>query len=210
MTGALAVSILAYDGIEPIDVGATFGVLSMARRVAPGIAPHVAAPAREVEMANGLRLIADHRLAEAPRADVAVVLGGPGWVRAAEDADLLAHLRALGAAGTVLAAVCTGGMVLAAAGLLDGRRATTKREILAGEARPLDLLAARGGVEAVEARIVDDGDVITGGGVSLGHDLTLHLIRRFLGEAAFAETARILEYDRAFAANAAALPDLAR
>jgi transcriptional regulator GlxA family with amidase domain len=205
---ALAVSILAYDGIEPIDVGATYGVLSMATRVASGLSMHVAAPKREVVMAQGLRLLADHALADAPRTDVAIVLGGPGWAAAVEDAALLGHLRRLHADGTVMAAVCTGGMILAAAGLLDGRRATTKREIVPGEARPLDLLAARPGVEAVEARVVDEGDVITGGGVSLGHDLTLHVIHRFLGAEAAAETARILEYDRALAANAAALPDL--
>ena len=50
----LRVSIIAYDGIEPIDIGATYGVLSMARRIAPEISMHVAAPTREVVMAQGL------------------------------------------------------------------------------------------------------------------------------------------------------------
>jgi transcriptional regulator GlxA family with amidase domain len=204
----LRVSIIAYDGIEPIDIGATYGVLSMARRIAPEISMHVAAPTREVVMAQGLRLTADRTLEAAGPADVVLVLGGPGWVEAAGNTVILDHVRRAHEAGAVVASVCTGAMILAAAGLLDQRRATTKREIVAGEARPLDLLAARGGVDAIEARIVDDGDIVTGGGVSLGHDLTLYLIRRFVGEEAARETARILEYERAYAANGAAMADV--
>ncbi len=204
----LSVSIIAYDGIEPIDIGSTYGVLSMARRIAPEILMHVAAPVREVVMAQGLRLTADCTLEAAEPADVVLVLGGPGWVEAAGNAAILEHVKRAHAGGAVVASVCTGAMILAAAGLLDHRRATTKREIVAGEARPLDLLAAHGGVDAIEARIVDDGDIVTGGGVSLGHDLTLYLIRRFVGEEAARETARILEYERAYAANGAAMADV--
>lgn len=204
----LAVSIIAYDGIEPIDIGATYGVLSMARRIAPEISMHVAAPARDVVMAQGLRLTADHSLDDAPRADVVLVLGGPGWVNASQDPVILDHVRGAHAGGAIVASVCTGAMILAAAGLLDNRRATTKREIVAGEERPLDLLGRRGAIDAVEARIVDEGDIITGGGVSLGHDLTLYLIQRFVGVAAARETARILEYERAYAANGAGMADI--
>jgi transcriptional regulator GlxA family with amidase domain len=98
--------------------------------------------------------------------------------------------------------VCTGGMIVGASGLLDGHRATTKREIVAGESRPLDLLAERySAVDVVEARLVDEGGVLTGGGVSLGIDMTLHLIERTCGVEAAAETARILEYTTAWTAN---------
>jgi transcriptional regulator GlxA family with amidase domain len=197
MTAAFA--ILAYDGIEPIDIGATYRVLSMAKRIVPDLAFFVVSKAGgEIVMANGLRLIADHGFADAPPADILMVLGGPGWVEASADAETLAYIR--GYTGTV-AAVCTGGMIVGAAGLLDGRRATTKREIVTGEARPLDLLAARPQVEVLEARLVDEGAVLTGGGVSLGIDMTLHLIARTCGEEAAAETARILEYATAWEAN---------
>ena len=60
----------------------------------------------------------------------------------------------------------------------------------------------------MEARVVDTGTVLTGGGVSLGIDMTLHLIGRFLGREIAEDTARILEYRRAWRANAAALPDI--
>jgi transcriptional regulator GlxA family with amidase domain len=203
-------AILAYDGIEPIDIGATYGVLSMAKRVAPDLAFWVVAKtAGEVVMANGLRLLADHGFDDAPDADWLIVLGGPGWDAARRDAAILDHVRAAQRGGVALASVCTGGMILAAAGVLAGRKATTKREILPGEARPLDLLAQSGlAGDALEARVVDTGDVVTAGGVSLGVDLTLHLIRRTCGAKAAVETARILEYDRAWDANAASLPDI--
>lgn len=196
-------SLLAYDGIEPIDIGATYGVLSMAKRIVPDLSFHVVSKAGgEVVMANGLRLLADHGFDDAPAADILIVLGGPGWPQAAEDRALLDHIRDFHAVGGTVAAVCTGGMILAATGLLDGRRATTKREIVAGEARPLDLLAKRhGAVEVVEARLVDDGDLLTGGGVSLGMDMTLHLLARECGTEAADETARILEYATAWEAN---------
>lgn len=195
-----AFAILAYDGIESIDIGATYGVLSMAKRIVPDLSFFVVSQTGgELVMANGLRLIADHGFADAPPADILMVLGGPGWVEACEDQAVLDYIRSY--EGTV-AAVCTGGMIVGAAGLLDGHRATTKREIVPGEARPLDLLAERHpGVDVVEARLVDEGVVLTGGGVSLGIDMTLHLIEKTCGSEAAAETARILEYATAWEAN---------
>lgn len=202
-------AILAYDGIEPIDIGATYGVLSMARRLAPALRFFVVAKsAGELVMANGLRLIVDHDFAHCPDADVLMVLGGPGWQAASADAATLAFVRQFHRGKRPVAAVCTGGMILAAAGLLAGRRATTKREIVEGEQRPLDLLGRDPTITAIEARLVDTGSVLTGGGVSLGIDMTLHLIGRFFGRDIAGETARILEYRTAWKANGAALADV--
>lgn len=204
---SLRIAILAYHGIEPVDIGATYGVFSMARRIAPDLEFWVISrDGGELEMANGLRLIADHGFADCPVHDILLVLGGPGWEDVARDATTLDFIRDT-KAGTI-ASVCTGAMILGAAGVLDGRKATTKREILPGEARPLDLLVERARADVREARIVDDGTVITGGGVSLGIDLSLHLLERFIGPAIAGETARILEYGHARAANAAALGDI--
>ena len=204
-------AILAYEGIEPIDIGATFGALSMAKRIAPDLTFFVIAREKgELEMTHGLRLVAQHGFADAPQAEILMVLGGPGWEAACQDAETLDFIRDRHGDGTTIASVCTGGMILSAAGLLDGRQATTKREILPGEARPLDLLAANPAIETREARIVDEGDIVTGGGVSLGIDMTLFLLGRFCGSRVRDETMRILEYDRAYHANVAALPDLIR
>ena len=203
-------AILAYEGIEPIDIGATYGVLSMARRIAPSLRFFVVSKSGgELKMANGLRLVADYGFGDCPAAEVLMVLGGPGWQTASEDRSILAFIDEFHRGQGTIAGVCTGGMLVGAAGLLSGRSATTKREIVDGELRPLDLLAQRyPDARAIEARIVDTGSILTGGGVSLGIDMTLHLIQRFLGCSTAKETARILEYRHAWEANSAALPDI--
>ena len=199
-------AILVYEGTEPIDL-ATYGVLSMARRIAPEISMFlVAERAGPVVLANGLTVIADHGYDDAPPADVLLITGGPGWQREAQSAATLDFVRRY-SRGVCVAAVCTGGMILAASGLLDGRAATTKREVSGTEVSPLAQMRERHpAIRALDARLVDCGAVLTGGGVSLCIDMTLHLLSRFLGEAVARETARIIEYSAALEANEARLP----
>ncbi|CAN5431667.1 DJ-1/PfpI family protein [soil metagenome] len=198
--------VFIYDGVEPIDL-ATFGVLSMARRVAPQIAITTIAPsAGVVTCANGLQVSAQHGVDSDPvalRLDALIVTGGPGWKAQAAHEPTLDWLRRAGAQGLV-ASVCTGGMILAAAGLLDGLAATTKCEVIAGqEEPPIDVLRdCYPQVSTVRAQLVDAGRVVTGGGVTLCIDLTLYLIERLIGVQAANETARIMEYGLARAANA--------
>ena len=107
-----------------------------------------------------------------------------------------------------LASVCTGALILAAAGVLDGKCATTRRVAVGNEDKaPLQLLQNYAGIEPHEAVVVDSG-IVTGGGVSLAIDTTLYLIGRFYGNNARDEVARLIEYDRAYAANYAALGTL--
>jgi transcriptional regulator GlxA family with amidase domain len=199
--------ILLYEGVEPIDVGATFGVLSMARRIEPGLSFFgVARRAGPVVCANGLKVEADHGFADCPVMDVLVVTGGPGWMKAAADAETLAFVRDV-AGSTPVASICTGAMILAGAGVLDGHVATTKREVVGAEVPPVRLLRERHPrVEVVETSVVQSGRVVTSGGVSLGIDGMLHLLAQFHGADVASETARILEYQRAWDANRSALP----
>jgi len=141
-SSAPTVAIFAYDGIEPIDIGATYGVLSMAKRLAPGLRFFVVSKSGgELAMANGLRLVADYGFGDCPAADVLMVLGGPGWQAACCDPSILEFVNTFHRSKATVAGVCTGAMILAAAGLLAGRTATTKREIVHGEMRPLDVLS---------------------------------------------------------------------
>ena len=79
-------AVFIYDGVEPVDL-ATYGVLSMARRIAPEISMFTVAPqAGEVKIANGLRVIADHGFADCPPSDALIVTGGPGWMAQCESA----------------------------------------------------------------------------------------------------------------------------
>lgn len=194
-------AIFIYEGVEPIDL-ATFGVLSMARRVAPEVAMFtVAERPGPVVLSNGLVVQAQHGFDDCPPADAIIVTGGPGWQREAGNAATLAFLRRY-CEGRVAASVCTGAMILAAAGVLDGHRATTKREVIGDEVPPVDVMRERHpGVRVEKTLIVDDGPVVTGGGVTLCIDTTLHLLERMLGARVADETARILEYRRAREAN---------
>lgn len=199
-------AILIYPDAEPIDL-ATFGVLSMARRVAPQISMFtVAEKAGAVPLANGLRVVADHGYDDAPDADVLIITGGAGWQQQVQTHATLDYIRRC-SKRTSVAAVCTGGMILAAAGVLDGCAATTKREVFGREVSPLELMRQRyPAIRALDARLVDCGRVLTGGGVTLCIDMTLYLIERFLGAQVARETARIIEYSAALEANEARLP----
>lgn len=194
--------IFIYDGVEPIDL-ATFGVLSMARRIAPEIEICTIAPrAGPVALANGLKVGADFGIDDAPSCDLVIVTGGPGWVEQAEAFATLDYIRRVRAIGRI-ASVCTGAMILAASGILDGGPATTKREVVPPETSPLEVMRANyAEIDVRAAMLVDRGEgLVTGGGVSLCIDTTLHLLADMLGRQVADETARIIEYTRAWRAN---------
>lgn len=198
--------IFIYDGVEPIDL-ATYGVLSMARRVAPEIAICTIAPsAGIIKLSNGLQVVADYGVNDAPDCDVLIVTGGPGWEAQAKADATLDFIRSR-KPGTRLASVCTGAMILAASGALDGRKATTKREVVPPERPPLEVLRQQyPAIDVSAASLVDSGTVVTGGGVTLCIDATLYLIERELGPRVAQETARIIEYARAWDTNRREFP----
>jgi putative intracellular protease/amidase len=163
--------VFIYDGVEPIDLAA-FGVLSMARRVAPGIEPVAIAPrAGRVALANGLEVVAPYGVDDAPPLEVLIVTGGPGWKAQCADPDTLAFVRDR-ARDTLVASVCTGGMILAASGVLDGLKATTKKEVIAGQEVPP--LSSRRGIRIDACRRGSStAGVSSPGGVTLCIDVVL-------------------------------------
>ena len=194
--------IFIYDGVEPIDL-ATFGVLSMARRIAPEISICSIAPrAGPVALANGLKVTADFGIADAPICDLVIVTGGASWTEQVKSPATLEYIRRVHASQRI-ASVCTGGMILAASGVLDGGPATTKREVVPPETSPLEVMRATyPQIDVREAMLVERPEgVVTGGGVTLCIDTTLYLLARMLGEHVADETARIMEYQRAWRAN---------
>src|SRR5471030_1311817 len=168
----------------------------MARRIAPeieicAIAPHVG----PVALANGLKVTADFGIDDAPACDLVIVTGGPGWAVQAQAPATLAFIRRVHASRRI-ASVCTGAMILAASGILNDGPATTKREVVPPETSPLEVMRATyPHIDVPEAMLV------TGGGVSLCIDTTLYLLAGMLGQHVADETARIVEYQRAWQAN---------
>lgn len=195
--------LLLYEDVEPIDL-ATVGVLSMARRVIPEISyVTLACSDSPVRLSNGLRVVADHniqKVADLPL-DVLIVPGGPGWSGPGSAPEILQFLQAV-PRQTSLVSVCTGAMILAAAGLLEGLSATTKVEVVAPEDPPLDVMINRyPGISARKALIVDEGRIVTGGGVSLCIDAMLYVLQKHFGAERADEVARILEYRSANQSN---------
>lgn len=200
------IGVIIYDGVEPIDVGGTAGVVSMAKRVVPGLSSVlIGEKAGPVKLAGDVTVLADADFTTAPDCDVLIVCGGPGWREQVRNPAMLDFLRAH--ERRKLASVCTGALILAAAGVLDGLSATTRRSRVGAEdASPLSLINSFAKGASPEPRlIVEDAGVVTSGGVSLAIDGTLYLIGRIYGEDILLEIAKIIEYDRAFAANSEAL-----
>ncbi|MFD5830991.1 DJ-1/PfpI family protein [Lentzea sp. NPDC060358] len=190
----MRVHIVVFDGMDDLDVVGPFAVLGMAGRAGLGVEVRLTAlDDRPATTVGGLPLPA---APWAPReADVLVVPGGgyasgAGTGVRAEIAGgrVPAALAAAVRPDLVLASVCTGALLLAAAGLVKGRPCTTHH-------RAVDDLVAAGGVH-VDARVVDDGDLVTAGGVSSGLDLALWLVERFRGPDAAGTVQRGMEYER--------------
>jgi transcriptional regulator GlxA family with amidase domain len=181
---------LVFDGFDDLDTVGPLEVLSHA-----GFAPALVRPAgtaATIRSAHGLRVTVDAPLTLEAAPQLLLIPGG-GWlagadgVRTQTETELPELLARLHERGTVLASVCTGAMLLAAAGLLRGRAAVTNRNALA------DLEAAGADVRA-DARVVDDGEIVTGGGPAAGIDLALRLVARFRGDAVAAAVAAAIEH----------------
>jgi transcriptional regulator GlxA family with amidase domain len=139
---------------------------------------------------GGLLVQPNHTLEDHPPLDLVVVPGGYGTEREQENPVVLDWIARQRRTGALTTSVCTGAFLLGAAGLLHGLRATTHWSTIDGLRTHLpttDVLA--------DARVVDEGEIITSAGVSAGIDMALHVVRRLHGDEAARRTARDMEYD---------------
>jgi transcriptional regulator GlxA family with amidase domain len=187
------IGIALFDGAEELDWAGPWEVLAAWATLWPDDEIEVVTVAEGsglVTCAKGLRVQPDWTWETVPALDVLVYPGGVGTRAELADEAVLARLRSLHAGGTLLTSVCTGALVFAAAGLLDGRPATTWW----GALDELPTLGA--GVEPrPDDRFVDTGDVITAAGVSAGIDVALHLVARLHSEERAREVRRYIQYD---------------
>jgi transcriptional regulator GlxA family with amidase domain len=197
----LSVGIFIFDGVEVLDFAGPFEVFSRTRLVpgpesrrseesAPFDVFTVAAGMDPVRATGDLRVLPHFDFASAPRADLLVIPGGFGTRALLEDERTLGWIRRSAAAARHVTSVCTGSLLLARAGLLAGRRATTHWGAL-------DLLARLDPTVKVdrEARVVKDG-VVTSAGVSAGIDMAFAMVESICGRAVADETAKYIEYPR--------------
>jgi transcriptional regulator GlxA family with amidase domain len=193
MISAMEIAILIFDKLTALDAIGPYEVF----RCAPGWEVKFVAKAKgEVRTDSGfLGLSADYSLEEVTAPDIVVVPGGPGTRIAGgpevgaliEDEEVLAWLRRVDGATKWTTSVCTGSLVLGAAGLLEGKRATSNW-------LRLDRLREFG-AEPVGERFVEDGKTITAAGVTAGLDMALHLVSRELGPELAQSIQLGLEYD---------------
>jgi putative intracellular protease/amidase len=182
------VGIVLYPGFEVLDV---YGPVEMWGNVPELELVFVAETAGPVRSAQGPQTVASHSFADAPHLDLLMVPGGLGTMTQLGNRAFLDFLRARAAEAELTTSVCTGSVLLAAAGVLDGRSATSNKLYFSMAEQ------SSSKVEWVrEARWVDDGSVITSSGVSAGMDMALHVVERLLGKARADEVARWAEYVR--------------
>lgn len=189
------IAIVLYDGFDELDAIGPYEVF----RTAAAAGADCRATLRTMEAtpgvtaSHGLRVVPDSPL-EDVHPDLLVVPGG-GWNdrgptgawAEAERGTIPAAVAQHHEAGAIIAGVCTGGLLCARAGVLDGRPAVTHKSALD------DLRKTK--AEVVDARVVDDGDVLTAGGVTAGLDLAFHLVEREFGADIAAQVRSEMEYD---------------
>jgi transcriptional regulator GlxA family with amidase domain len=185
------IAILAFDGVQTLDVTGPFEVFSIANRLrrSDEYSVEIVAPdSRPLRTGSGLTIVPD-RATSGVRGpiDTLLVAGGEGVLRAVQDERLVAWVRRTAARSRRVASVCSGAYMLAEAGLLDGRRAATHWASAADLARRFPQVEVD-----PEAIYVRDGDVWTSAGVTAGMDLALALVEDDLGHATALETARWL------------------
>jgi putative intracellular protease/amidase len=189
--GRMDIAITLFDGVDDLDV---FGPFDVLRAAGLDVALATLDARAIVTSANGARIVPHAALRDSPPPRWVVVPGG-GWaanrpcgVRTEiARGTLPAVVAEFAAAGTVVASVCTGAMAVAAAGLLAGRPATTHHSAF-------EDLARHGATVVRDARVVDDGDVVTAAGVTAGIDLALRMVLREAGAAAMRSLERRLEH----------------
>jgi transcriptional regulator GlxA family with amidase domain len=182
---SVRIAILIFDGLTALDAVGPYEVLSRL----PGSELSFVAKEPGVKRTDtgGLGVNADLAIADVPDPDIVLVPGGEGNRPLMDDAEVLDWLRGAHGATTWTTSVCTGALVLGAAGILDGKRATTHWAYLD---RLRDL-----GAEPVAERVVEDGKILTGAGVSAGIDMALTLASRVAGEKVAQAIQLGIEYD---------------
>jgi cyclohexyl-isocyanide hydratase len=184
----IKIGILLFPQVEELDFVAPFEVLSYINKIKPDSTQVilVAEHPEPIAAFNGLKVIPDTTLQQAPQFDIIVIPGGKGRMAAMKNPAICQFVQAQAAQTLYTTSVCTGAFILAEAGLLTNKKATTYHTALAE-------LAAYS-VEIRQQKVVQDGKVITAAGVSSGLELGLYLLKLLFGLELAQEVADKIEY----------------
>jgi transcriptional regulator GlxA family with amidase domain len=182
------IGVALFDGVEELDFAGPYEVLTAWSRFTERDVRVRTIADGEVACAHGLRVVPDVGWSEVGSLGLLVMPGGDTRAVSADE-SFVARVRGIAADGTLMTSVCTGALVYAVAGLLDGRRATTHWGAL-------ERLRSYSTIDVdPDARFVDEGDVVTAAGVSAGIDMALHLVARLESVERAQEVRRYIQYD---------------
>jgi transcriptional regulator GlxA family with amidase domain len=192
MNPTRSVAILLFDDVEVLDFCGPFEVFSVAVEMGapPPFKVFTVAERKEPALTrNGLSVNPHHLLSDAPEPQIVLIPGGQGTRREMHNPLLIEWIRAKSKTAELVLSVCTGALLLAKAGLLDGLEATTHWAAI-------DLLRKVAPNTTVHAdrRYVDNGRLITSAGIAAGIDMSLHVVERLAGAEIAKKTARAMEY----------------
>ncbi|SFU58596.1 DJ-1/PfpI family protein [Alicyclobacillus macrosporangiidus] len=195
MDRSVTVGILLFDEVEVLDFAGPFEVFSVSQLPNGSVRPFLVSTVSEngqlIHARNGLKVQTDYGFGNAPEFDVLVIPGGPGArEREVHNPSVIEWIKGREARVSILASVCTGAFLLAKAGLLNGKKATTHWASLDRFAREFPGVTVRRDV-----RYVDEGRIITSGGISAGIDMALHIVAKICGVEVAQTAARRMEYD---------------
>jgi len=186
------VGIYIYDQAEVLDFSGPFEVFSTATRVSPGDDPFnvflVAESTNTITARAGYRVLPDYGFNDHPQIDVLIVAGGV-YTEEIKKPQVIKWISHQADSASIVASVCTGAFLLAKAQLIHAQQVTTHWEDIADLKSMFPTLQVIQGV-----RWVDQGKIITSGGISAGIDMSLHLVDRLYGRALAEKTARQMEF----------------
>lgn len=190
----LNTAILIFEDVEVLDFAGPFEVFSVTNELNNYSLLNVYTVAREktpVIARNGLSVNPDYSIDNAPHPDILIVPGGSGTRPILQQQDILTWIKQSAEGADKVLSVCTGALLLAKAGLLNGLKSTTHHSAfdLLGELEPQTEVVR-------DVRFVDNGKVITAAGISAGIDMSLQVIEMFYGTDAAQRTAAYMEYRR--------------
>ena len=197
--------IYVFKDAEIVDFAAPYGVFSVARRFDPELDAFFVADAnRPVQAQAGFTVLPNYSFNDRPTMDAFLIPGGFGTRQELHNERLQEFIRSL-PESCLLTSVCTGSWIYGTMGLLDGLAATNRKEPDRVEAKPpgkvpLDRLADIAPAAKISrARVVDQGRIITAGGITSGMEMGFHLLRRAgYDEELISEVARVMEYSKAY------------